>query len=116
MEGTHPLWDELAFNFTEENGTLHEQNPSFPNVDTFPSKWILSVTGWVHWEADSEKELNIQEVFLEEVGLRGNTCVGREAIKTGQREKWSDDVAAIATSAIPPMGSLWSWDGPSALS
>ena len=54
---------DFAFNFTEENGTLHERNPSFPNVDTFPSKWILSVTGWVHWEADSEKELNIQEIF-----------------------------------------------------
>lgn len=42
----HPLWDELAFNFTEENGTLHERNPSFPNVDTFPSKWILSLAGF----------------------------------------------------------------------
>lgn len=110
MEGTHPLWDELAFNFTEENGTLHEQNPSFPNVDTFPSKWILSVTGWVHWEADSEKELNIQEVFLEEVGLRGNTCVGREAIKTGQREK--PGCGAMAVWSQPTLQRLWSWDGP----
>lgn len=39
-----------------------------------------------------------------------------EGSKTGQREKWSDDVVAIATSASPSMGSLWSWDGPSALS
>ena len=63
MKGTHHLWDELAFNFTEENGTLHERNTSFPNVDPFPSKWILSVTGLVLWEADSEKELNIQEIY-----------------------------------------------------
>lgn len=89
------------FCFMPQHQICHCSKGSQKKVNPFLETHV--VVGWLPWEADSEIETGVQEVYW--AVILGTTLLRSEGSRTGQRKNANCNIAATGTSADSTRGS-----------